>query len=109
MLGFAWQGVTSFSAVPLRLITSAGMVVSFASIAMAAWALLTRLFTDMAVPGWASTVIPIYFLGGIQLLGLGIIGEYMAKVYEASKQRPRYHVEAICGNWQQRTGAKDPA
>ena len=102
MLSLAWQGVTSFSAFPLRLITGAGMLVSLASITMAVWALLMRLFTDMAVPGWASTVIPIYFLGGIQLLGLGIIGEYMAKVYEASKQRPRYHVESICGGWRQR-------
>jgi len=107
MLGLAWQGVTSFSAFPLRLITGAGMLVSLASIAMAVWALLTRLFTDMALPGWASTVIPIYFLGGIQLLGLGIIGEYMAKVYEASKQRPRYHVEAICGAWRETDDDKD--
>lgn len=98
MLSLAWQGVTSFSAYPLRLITGIGMVVSVVSILLAAWALGTRLFTDDALPGWASTVIPMYFLGGIQLLGLGIIGEYLAKVYEASKMRPRFHIESRCGS-----------
>ena len=93
MLGLAWEGVTSFSAYPLRLITSAGGLISVGSIGFAAWALFLRLFTDRAIPGWASTVIPMYFLGGVQLLGIGIIGEYLAKVYEATKERPRFHVE----------------
>ncbi|WP_423600550.1 glycosyltransferase family 2 protein [Roseateles sp. MS654] len=99
MLALAWQGVSSFSAYPLRLITGAGVVVSLVSLAMAVWALAVRLFTDAALPGWASTVIPMYFLGGIQLLGLGVIGEYLAKVFEAGKQRPRYQVESVCGDW----------
>jgi glycosyltransferase involved in cell wall biosynthesis len=97
MLGLAWQGVTSFSAYPLRLITGLGVVISLASLAMAAWAVVIRLFTDQALPGWASTVIPMYFLGGVQLLSLGIIGEYLAKIYESSKNRPRFHVETVCG------------
>lgn len=101
MLSLAWLGVTSFSAAPLRLITGLGVVVSILSVGMGAWALVVRLVTDMALPGWASTVIPMYFLGGIQLLSLGVIGEYLAKVYEASKERPRYHVEAISGQWSQ--------
>ena len=99
MLALAWRGVTSFSAAPLRVITGLGALVSVLSVGMGAWALFVRLFTDVALPGWASTVIPMYFLGGIQLLSLGIIGEYLAKVYEATKQRPRYHVEAIAGRW----------
>jgi hypothetical protein len=99
MLALAWRGVTSFSAAPLRIITGLGAVVSMLSVGMGAWALAIRLFTDVALPGWASTVIPMYFLGGIQLLSLGIIGEYLAKVYEATKARPRYHVEAIAGRW----------
>jgi polyisoprenyl-phosphate glycosyltransferase len=99
MLSLAWRGVTSFSAAPLRLITSLGAIVSVFSVAMGTWALFIRLFTDVALPGWASTVIPMYFLGGIQLLSLGIIGEYLAKVYEATKQRPRFHVDAIAGRW----------
>ena len=100
MLALAWRGVTSFSAAPLRAITGLGALVSIGSVGMALWALFVRLFTDVALPGWASTVIPMYFLGGLQLLSLGVIGEYLAKVYEAGKQRPRYHVEAIAGRWQ---------
>ncbi len=97
MLALAWRGVTSFSAAPLRAITGLGALVSFISVGFGAWALIVRLFTDVALPGWASTVIPMYLLGGVQLLSLGIIGEYLAKIYEASKQRPRFHVEAIAG------------
>jgi glycosyltransferase involved in cell wall biosynthesis len=97
MLSLAWQGVTSFSAYPLRLITGIGMMISVLSLIMAAWAVITKLFTDNALPGWASTVIPMYFLGGVQLLSLGIIGEYVAKIFESSKKRPRFHVESLCG------------
>jgi glycosyltransferase involved in cell wall biosynthesis len=99
MLSLAWRGVTSFSAAPLRMITSLGAMVSIVSVAFGLWALFVRLFTEVALPGWASTVIPMYLLGGIQLLSLGVIGEYLAKIYEASKQRPRFHVEAITGAW----------
>ncbi|GGX90865.1 glycosyltransferase family 2 protein [Pseudoduganella dura] len=98
MLSLAWQGVTSFTAYPLRLITGAGALVSLGSLLLSAWALGIRLFTDDAVPGWASVVIPMYLLGGVQLLSLGIIGEYLAKVYESTKKRPRFHVETVCGN-----------
>jgi glycosyltransferase involved in cell wall biosynthesis len=101
MLSLAWRGVTSFSAAPLRAITGLGAFVSVISVALGLWALFVRLFTEVALPGWASTVIPMYLLGGIQLLSLGVIGEYLAKVYEASKQRPRFHVEAITGRWGQ--------
>lgn len=101
MLSLAWRGITSFSAAPLRAITGLGAMVSLISVALGVWALLVRLFTDVALPGWASTVIPMYLLGGIQLLSLGVIGEYLAKVYEASKHRPRFHVEAITGHWGQ--------
>lgn len=100
MLSLAWRGVTSFSAAPLRAITGLGAVVSLISVGLGLWALFIRLFTDVALPGWASTVIPMYLLGGVQLLSLGVIGEYLAKIYEASKQRPRFHVEAITGVWQ---------
>jgi hypothetical protein len=79
------------------MITGVGFLVSLASLGLALWALFIRLFTDHALPGWASVVIPTYFLGGVQLLSLGIIGEYLAKIYEASKRRPRFHVETLCG------------
>jgi len=97
MLSLAWQGVTSFSTYPLRLITGIGTVISLISLSLASWALITRLFTDEALPGWASTVIPMYFLGGVQLLSLGVIGEYVAKIYNETKGRPRFHVDVLEG------------
>jgi hypothetical protein len=93
MLAFAWQGITSFSVLPLRCITGIGLLVSLFSFVISAWAISVRLFTQDAIPGWASTVLPIYFLGGIQLLCLGIMGEYLAKVYSETKRRPRYVIE----------------
>lgn len=93
MLSFAWQGITSFSTAPLRLITAVGFIVSLVSIVLAFWALLIRLFLHNTFPGWASTVIPMYFLGGIQLLSLGIIGEYVSKIYIETKARPRFHID----------------
>lgn len=97
MVSLAWQGITSFTAYPLRLITSAGVAVSIGSLALSVWALFVKLFGDTALPGWASVVIPTYFLGGVQLLSLGVIGEYLAKIYESSKKRPRFHVDSVVG------------
>lgn len=97
MLSFAWQGITSFSTYPLRLITAIGTLISLASLSLTAWAMILRLFTEEALPGWASTVIPMYFLGGIQLLSLGVIGEYIAKIYTETKERPRFHVDRLEG------------
>jgi polyisoprenyl-phosphate glycosyltransferase len=97
MLGLAWQGVTSFSAVPLRAITTLGMLVSFVSLAMGFWALGVRLFTTQAVPGWASIVIPLFLISGVQLLSLGIIGEYVAKIFAETKRRPLFFIEQIAG------------
>lgn len=95
MLSLAWEGVTSFSAAPLRFITASGVTVSLVSLGFAGWALAAKLFSDQALPGWASTVVPIYFLGGVQLLCLGIIGEYLAKIYAEVKRRPRYLIETV--------------
>ncbi len=97
MLALAWQGVTSFSAAPLRAITTLGMLVSLLSLSMGFWALGVRLFTDQAVPGWASIVIPLFLISGVQLLSLGIIGEYLAKVFIETKRRPLYFIEQEAG------------
>jgi glycosyltransferase involved in cell wall biosynthesis len=97
MLGLALQAITSFSVVPLRMVTALGLAVSLGSTAVIGWALWTRLVADLAVPGWTSTVLPIYFLGGVQMLSLGIIGEYVGKIYLESKARPRYLVEEAIG------------
>jgi glycosyltransferase involved in cell wall biosynthesis len=93
MLALAIQGVTSFSIVPLRAITIVGLLISLLSLGMGSWALAVKLFTTAALPGWASTVVPLYFLGGVQLLSLGVIGEYLAKVYMETKRRPRYTIQ----------------
>ena len=95
MLAFAWQGISSFSIVPLRLITLLGFVISLLSILFGLWGLGISFLSDHVVPGWASTVVPMYFLGGVQLLGLGVIGEYIGKIYLESKSRPRFHIEKI--------------
>jgi len=95
MLSLAWQGITSFSAMPLRLITSMGVLISMCSMALGIWALWARIFTDRVLPGWASIVIPLFFLSGVQLLSLGVIGEYVAKVFIESKRRPRYFIDCI--------------
>ena len=93
MLAFAWDGITSFSVVPLRLITATGFVIFIASILISLWAVGIKLFTDDAVPGWASTVLPIYFIGGIQVFSIGIVGEYIGKMYLETKRRPRFIIE----------------
>jgi glycosyltransferase involved in cell wall biosynthesis len=95
LAGLAFQGVTSFSAAPLRLITTLGLLVCAGSFGLVIWALSIRLFTDQIVPGWASTVVPIYFLGGVQLLCIGVIGEYLAKIYLEVKSRPRFVIERV--------------
>jgi hypothetical protein len=93
ILALAFDGVASFSSKPLQWSTQGGACISLLSLAIGLWALFIRLFTDMSVPGWASTVIPMYFLGGLQMLFLGVIGGYVAKIYSETKQRPRFIVE----------------
>ncbi len=93
MLSFAMDGITSFSMVPLRMIAVMGFGIFFITALMSAWVLFQALFGDDTVPGWASTVLPTYFLGGIQILCLGVIGEYLGKIYGEIKARPRYVVE----------------
>jgi hypothetical protein len=87
--------VTSFSVTPLRIITVIGFSIFLVTMATSVWVLWVRLFSGTAVPGWASTVLPMYFLGGIQILCLGVIGEYLGKLYAESKARPRYLIDRI--------------
>ena len=94
MLALALEGITSFSTVPLRLITVLGLLTFIISGGLGIWGLYIALNKDV-VPGWASTVVPIYFLGSVQLLSIGVIGEYLAKTYLEVKRRPRYVIEKI--------------
>ena len=95
MLSFAWKGITAFSTAPLRMITILGLLSGFASFSLIAWVLVVRLFTDNAAPGWASVLLPLLFIGSVQLLCLGIIGEYLSKIYEEVKGRPKFHISDI--------------
>lgn len=95
MLSFALNGLTSFSNFPLRMITALGFIVFFFALAASSWILYVALFTDRAVPGWASTALPMYLLGGVQLLCLGVIGEYIGRIYTEVKSRPRYIIETV--------------
>ncbi|MEW5757518.1 MAG: glycosyltransferase family 2 protein [Pseudomonadota bacterium] len=95
MIALALNAITSFSVVPLRLIMIVGMLTFLFSLGMSAWALWVKFFGSQVVPGWASTVIPVYFISGIQILCIGVIGEYVGKLYSEAKQRPRYIIEKI--------------
>lgn len=95
MLAFAIDGITSFSVTPLRLISTLGVATCVLSIFMGAWIISRALFTGATVPGWASTVVPMYFLGGVQLLSIGVLGEYVAKSYLETKRRPRFFVDTV--------------
>ena len=89
MLALAVDGITSLSVKPLRLITGFGAFVALISFIGCIWALIT-VVCGKAVPGWASTTCIVCFVSGVQLLGLGIIGEYIGKIYLETKDRPRY-------------------
>ncbi len=92
MLSLAFDGITSFTVKPIRIITTFGFIVSLISLIGVIWSVVTVL-TGNAVSGWGSTVSIICFLGGIQLISLGIVGEYIGKIYLETKKRPRYIIE----------------
>ena len=89
MLNFAWDGITSFSVKPLRLICILGFIILFISIAIMIYSVIRKL-TGNTVPGWTFLSISIWFIGGIQMISIGIIGEYIGKIYQETKSRPRY-------------------
>jgi glycosyltransferase involved in cell wall biosynthesis len=95
MVSFAFDGISSFSAWPLRAITLIGLLTFAGCLVITAWAIYIRFFTERAIPGWASTVLPIYTIGAIQILCIGVVGEYLAKVYGEVKGRPRFIVEKV--------------
>lgn len=94
MLTFAWDGITSFSVSPLRYITVIGFIAMFVSFIGVGWVLFTK-FTGNAVPGWSSIVLPIYFISGLQIASIGILGEYIGKIYKETKRRPKYIIEKV--------------
>jgi glycosyltransferase involved in cell wall biosynthesis len=107
MMAFAFDGLSSFSALPLRAITLVGFFTFLGCLGITAWAFIIRLFTDRAIPGWASTVLPIYAIGAVQILCIGVLGEYLGKIYNEVKARPRFTIEKVTATFRRDPGSRD--
>lgn len=97
MARFALDGLTSFSRAPLRGVTLAGLAVWVVSMATFSWALWVKYMTHRSVPGWTSLMTVILLLGGAQLVAIGVIGEYIARIFDEAKRRPLYVVRRSAG------------
>lgn len=92
MLKFALDGITSFSMFPLQIATYVGVLSAVGAFFGICWALYVKFFTDQAVQGWTSLIIVVLFIGGVQLLALGVLGEYLGRTYDEARGRPLYFV-----------------
>jgi dolichol-phosphate mannosyltransferase len=97
LMKLAFDGLVSYSYVPLRLVSNVGMLVSMSALAYMAYLVIARLFGGTPIAGWTSTVVIVLFLGGVQLLSLGVIGEYIGRIFEEVKHRPHYVVRERVG------------
>lgn len=95
MMSLALDGITSYTSFPLRLIAGLGVTIFVVSIMLSCWVVWAKYFDNDAVPGWASSVLPMYFLGGVQLFSIGVLGEYIGKIYMETKKRPRFIIDKI--------------
>jgi dolichol-phosphate mannosyltransferase len=93
MISFALEGITSFSILPLRISVMFGLVSSFFAFLYTIYALIAKFYMNIAIPGWTSILISVLFLGGVQLVFLGLIGEYLGKLFIESKKRPTYVIK----------------
>lgn len=94
MIAFAADGITSFSVKPIRLVFFAGVLIFICSLIMFIYAVIAK-FSGRSTSGWSSLMASIWMLGGIQLLGLGVVGEYIGKIYNETKRRPRFIIEKV--------------
>ena len=94
MLALAFEGISSFSTKPIDLITSLGIIIIFLSFLAAIYAFVSY-FMGRVEAGWTSLILSIWFLGGVQLLSIGLIGKYIGKIYTEVKHRPRYNIESV--------------
>ena len=97
MLALAWNGITSFSVKPISLVTALGFIIIILSIIAAIYAFVSYFFGTVE-PGWTSLLLSVWFLGGLQLCAIGLIGQYIGKIYIEVKHRPRYNIETFLGN-----------
>lgn len=93
MLNFALDGITSFSVKPIRFITATGFLISIISVIMFIYTIVRHIL-GFTVVGWSSLIISLWFLGGVQILSIGVIGEYIGKIYMETKARPRFIIES---------------
>jgi len=94
MISFAWNGITSFSATPLKLVLYIGLITILISFILLVWASI-QLIKGHTITGWYSTITLIIFFGGVQTFAIGIIGEYIGKIFIQTKSRPRYLIEKL--------------
>jgi polyisoprenyl-phosphate glycosyltransferase len=90
LVAFAWTGLTAYTAVPLRAASAVGLLLSAGALAYGVWVVIDVLFFEEAVPGWPTIVASIMFFSGVQLLFIGVLGEYLARVFDEVKGRPNY-------------------
>ncbi len=95
MLNLALDGIASFSALPLRFVSVIGFLSAFLSLVGIVYALVVRLFTHTWVAGWAISFVGMLFLGGLQMMSLGVLGEYVGRIYSETKQRPLYLARSV--------------
>ena len=93
MLHFAMDGIISFSTKPLKLVRSFGFITIFVAILLTVYLLIAKYVLHLVVTGWTSLIVAITFFSGVQLFSIGILGEYIARIYDESKQRPLYHIK----------------
>ena len=96
---FALDGITSFSRLPLQILSGAGVAIAAVALLYGAWMILRTVVNGVDIPGYASLMTAVLFLGGVQLIGLGVVGEYIGRVFEEVKNRPLY---LIRHQWKQR-------
>ncbi len=97
MLSFAFDGITSFSIKPIRFIMDLGFLISFVSVIALIWSICVKIWGSSEA-GWASIMASIWLIGGIELLSIGVIGEYIGKMYKETKHRPRFIIESVLNN-----------
>ena len=95
LVRLALDGITSFSTAPIKLVTGIGLALVVFCVGVLAWTLYVRLFTTDAPQGWTSVIAVVLLLGGVQLLSLGVIGQYVARIFDETKQRPLYLVDEV--------------
>jgi len=95
LVAFAWTGLTAYTAVPLRAASAVGLLLSVGALCYGIWIVVEKLLFDTVVPGWPTIVASIMFFSGVQLLFIGVLGEYLARVFDEVKSRPNYIIARI--------------